>query len=203
MSCSYPEKTIQDVIAFHNHSCPGLALGIRASEYAMQELPDSKPGELVCITETDMCGVDAIQYLTGCTYGKGNLIHRDFGKIAFSFYNRKSSSGLRIILRERTNSDAHQALAQLTSKNLEEQLSDTEQEQLVDLRDAITSQYMNAVLDELFLKIELTSAPPRPARILLSLNCDECSESTMESRTRRFAGKTLCIPCFSKVEQKQ
>ncbi len=35
-----------------------------------------------------MCGVDAIQVLTGCTYGKGNLIHRDLGKMAFSFYRR-------------------------------------------------------------------------------------------------------------------
>jgi len=24
----------------------------------------------------------------------------------------------------------------------------------------------------------------------------------MESRTRRFVGRTLCIPCFLKIEQK-
>ena len=26
--------------------------------------------------------------------------------------------------------------------------------------------------------------------------CDECGEMTMETRTRRFQGRTLCIPCF-------
>jgi formylmethanofuran dehydrogenase subunit E len=43
---------------------------------------------------------------------------------------------------------------------------------------------------------------PRSARILASLICEACGESTMESRTRRFAGKTLCQPCFDRVEQK-
>ncbi|MCA1743557.1 MAG: TraR/DksA C4-type zinc finger protein, partial [Desulfovibrionales bacterium] len=34
------------------------------------------------------------------------------------------------------------------------------------------------------------------------LECQECKESTMESRTRRFDGQVYCIPCFEKVEQK-
>ncbi|MDZ7620494.1 MAG: TraR/DksA C4-type zinc finger protein, partial [Patescibacteria group bacterium] len=37
---------------------------------------------------------------------------------------------------------------------------------------------------------------------LESLPCDACGESTMESRTRRFGGRTLCLPCFQAVEQK-
>ncbi|RQD57627.1 MAG: formylmethanofuran dehydrogenase, partial [Desulfonatronovibrio sp. MSAO_Bac4] len=42
----------------------------------------------------------------------------------------------------------------------------------------------------------------RPAKILDSLECKACNESTMESRTRRFDGQVYCIPCFEKVEQK-
>ena len=30
--------------------------------------------EIVCVTENDACGVDAVQVLTGCTLGKGHLI---------------------------------------------------------------------------------------------------------------------------------
>jgi formylmethanofuran dehydrogenase subunit E len=37
---------------------------------------------------------------------------------------------------------------------------------------------------------------PARARILTSLVCDACGEMTMETRTRRFQGRTLCIPCF-------
>lgn len=36
MGCLLPEKLIEEVIAFHRHSCPGLAMGIRAAEYAMK-----------------------------------------------------------------------------------------------------------------------------------------------------------------------
>ena len=37
--------------------------------------------ELVSIAENDACGVDALRCVTGCTFGKGNLIFRDYGRI--------------------------------------------------------------------------------------------------------------------------
>jgi len=61
---------------------------------------------------------------------------------------------------------------------------------------------MSSNLDELFEVMEPNEVMPRSARILSSLVCEACGEMTMESRTRRFAGKTLCQPCFDKVEQK-
>ena len=66
--------------------CPGLALGVHAARFALDEIgPHAADEEVVAVTETDMCGVDAVQYLTGCTFGKGNLIHQDHGKNAFTF----------------------------------------------------------------------------------------------------------------------
>ena len=73
-------RLIEETIRFHGHSCPGLALGIRAAEVALKESERASDEEVVAVVETDMCGVDAIQYLTGCTFGKGNLIHLDYGK---------------------------------------------------------------------------------------------------------------------------
>jgi formylmethanofuran dehydrogenase subunit E len=91
------EKTIDELQRFHGHMCPGLAIGIRASELALEEIgPHSKDEEIVAVVETDMCGVDAIQFLTGCTFGKGNLIHRDYGKNAFSFYRRSDALQLEL-----------------------------------------------------------------------------------------------------------
>lgn len=86
MSCTFSNDLIEKTISFHGHSCPGLAIGIRAAELALRELGSRE--NLVAVVETDMCGVDAIQFLTGCTYGKGNLIHKDHGKMAFSFNDR-------------------------------------------------------------------------------------------------------------------
>ena len=65
---------------------PGLAIGFKAVEGAIAELglsDDDLPAvdeEIVCVTENDACGVDAVQYLLGCTFGKSNLITRVRGK---------------------------------------------------------------------------------------------------------------------------
>ncbi|MGL1932282.1 MAG: FmdE family protein [Desulfotalea sp.] len=202
MTCTFSANTIEEVISFHGHSCPGLAIGIRAAEYALREMPDVVKNDFVCVTETDMCGIDALQYLTGCTAGKGNLIHRDYGKIAFSFFDRSKNTGFRIFLKDREDYEHHDKNTELMAKKNSGVISAAEQEILSKLREETHHYYMSAPLEELFRKTEVERKPPRPAKILQSLTCDACSEKTMESRTRRFAGETLCIPCFLKVEQK-
>ena len=91
---------------FHGHSCPGLATGVRVAEIALREIgPHSTDEEVVCITETDNCAVDAIQYFTGCTFGKGNLIHLDHGKNVFTFIGRLDGKAVRIARRQSDRSD--------------------------------------------------------------------------------------------------
>lgn len=175
MSCTFPGDLIEKTIAFHGHSCPGLAIGIRAAEYARREFSGTDPADLVCVTETDMCGVDGIQFLTGCTFGKGNLIHRDYGKAAFSFFDKTVERGIRLVFHATAADEG---------------------------REEMKKRIMESDLEDLFTKQVIEQGPPRAARVLDGLTCEECGERTMESRTRRFSGKTLCIPCFGRVEQK-
>ncbi|PLS78993.1 MAG: hypothetical protein CYG59_15500 [Chloroflexi bacterium] len=94
------DETIQKVKAFHGHLCPGLTIGVRVAEIALREIgPHAADEEVVAIVETDMCAVDAIHVLTGCTFGKCNLIHRDYGKNAFTFFRHSDGRALRIITR--------------------------------------------------------------------------------------------------------
>ncbi len=91
-------EMINQIQAFHGHLCPGLAMGIRASEIALERIgKHAVDEEVVAVVETDMCAVDAIQFLTGCTFGKGNLIHRDYGKNAFTFVRRSDNKAIRIL----------------------------------------------------------------------------------------------------------
>ncbi len=202
MSCTYPEEKIKQTIAFHGHSCPGLAIGIRAAELACERLGTPAQSDLVAVAETDMCGLDAIQFLTGCTYGKGNLIHRDHGKMAFSFYDRKTGQGFRALLNPASQTAKWKEMRDLMKKVLGNTANEQEQARSTALRASQTDRYMQLPLEEMFLVEETPAPPPRPARILESLACEQCGEVTMESRTRRFDGQTLCIPCFEKVEQK-
>ena len=202
MSCKLSQETISNVIKFHGHSCPGLRIGIRVSELVRRELGDLPDAHLVCITETDMCGVDAVQYLTGCTYGKGNLIHRDYGKTAFTFFDRETGRGLRCRLRSDVRGDLAGEMSFLQQKIGSGEANQAEQARSKELRRQMEERLMTTDLDQLFEVTAPNVAMPRGARILDSLVCETCGEETMESRTRRFNGQTLCKPCFNKVEQK-
>ena len=176
MSCSLKKELIEDTIAFHGHSCPGLTIGIRASELAIKKMDIQNAENPLCVTETDMCGVDAIQFLTGCSFGKGNLIHKDYGKSAFTFYDRDTHKGFRAVFNDFARKEQ--------------------------VRINRIKQLLEAELTVLFSVEEIEVPPVTPARILKSISCDSCNEMTMESRIRLFDGKNLCIPCFQNVEQK-
>jgi len=202
MSCTISQDIINQTIAFHGHSCPGLAIGIRAAEMAEKQLGKIHQNDLVCVAETDMCGVDAIQFLTGCTAGKGNLIQKDYGKMAFSFYNRRDNSGVRLVFNNSAWGTMNEEFMDLMDRGNRGLLSADEQERLGQMRGEMQQRLMTLPVEEVFTAQPLTDRPPRGARVLASLECADCGERTMESRTRRFAGQTLCIPCYQKVEQK-
>ncbi len=177
MSCSLDKDTIEATIAFHGHNCPGLTIGIRVAELAMEKLQIHTTANSLCVTETDMCGVDAIQFLTGCSFGKGNLVHRDFGKSAFTFFNRDTGEGFRALFRDKSRREGVEKAERIRM-------------------------LLDADLEDLFELQDIDAPPVRPARILKSIACDLCGEHTMESRIRLFAGQKLCSPCFQGVEQK-
>jgi len=202
MPCKLTQEQIDQTISFHGHWCPGLASGIRAAEWALTELcARSYDEELVAVVETDMCGVDAIQFLTGCTFGKGNLIHKDYGKNAFTFYRRSDDKAARLVARPEMFGDAQQTLGQLRRKMQSGDLTEEEKAIWQQIREIITKHIMESDLADLF-EIKKPDEPiPQKARMLSSLVCEKCGESVMESRTRRLQELTLCIPCFEKMER--
>ena len=92
------DTDLREAIQFHGHLCPGLALGFRVAKAALRELKADRPRdeELVAIVENDSCAADAIQFITGATFGKGNLIFHDYGKHVYTFFNRRTNHGVRI-----------------------------------------------------------------------------------------------------------
>lgn len=199
---SISQKLIQATIDFHGHSCPGLAIGMRSAEWVLDRFGRSPDEEIVAVVETDMCAVDAIQFLLGCTFGKGNLIHLDYGKAAFTFHSRKKDKSMRIVVRPNGTDDPDDELMALRTKRLKTELSPEEQDHLKKAMAKRIKQIMEADIDKLFEVKPSQSPLPRKARILESLTCSECGEATMESRTRRLFGQTLCTPCFEALESR-
>ena len=195
-------EMIEKTIEFHGHWCPGLATGLRAAELALSQVGHSKDEEVVAVVETDMCAVDAIQFLTGCTFGKGNLMYLDHGKVAFNFYRRSDGKSVRIVSRPQAFDELRQQMEPLHKKMLTQELSEAEKKELRDIRAQVCDAIMQAPLEEIFEIKPVDRPAPKKARIMTSLTCAACGEPVMETRTRRFDQKTLCIPCFEALEKR-
>ncbi|MEJ2313422.1 MAG: FmdE family protein [Nitrospirota bacterium] len=193
-------KTLDDVSEFHGHVCPGLAIGYRVARFAMGKLgPKAEDEELVAVVENDSCAVDAVQVLTGCTFGKGNLIHRDYGKQVYTFMKRPSGEALRVsvewVTPEETEEEKEAWERYMKGDRSEDVLTVVHRRKSRKI-EAI----MNASDEDLFAvswpEVEL----PPEARIYRSVRCELCGEKVMEPRARLREGKTVCIPCFDKAD---
>ncbi|MCL2707419.1 MAG: formylmethanofuran dehydrogenase subunit E family protein [Dehalococcoidia bacterium] len=87
--------------AYHGHECPGLAIGVKICEAVVEKMNVSPAfnEELVCITENDACGVDAIQALMNCTIENGNLIYNNNDKQVFTVIKYGSGQCMRFSLK--------------------------------------------------------------------------------------------------------
>lgn len=195
--------TINRARQFHGHLCAGLTIGIRASDIALREIgPHSADEEVVAIVETDMCAVDAIQLLTGCTFGKGNLIHLDYGKNAYTFIRRSDGKAIRIVTRpDGWPPDAPERKA-IFERMRAGAASAEDERRYAELQEERALAVMGIPEEQLFEVKEVAAIVPKHARLNASLRCEECGEPTMETRIRRFAGRSLCIPCFEQVESR-
>lgn len=190
-------ETVDRVQQFHGHMCPGLAMGIRAAEIALDRIgPHAGDEEVVAIVETDMCGVDGIQFLTGCTFGKGNLIHKDYGKNAYTFCRRSDRKAIRVVTKPDGWGEKDPQWERLFAAVRAGTATAEERQRFGMLHVARAEQVLAAPIEDLYDVVEVSMPMPKRARIHSSLPCAECGESTMETRVRLFNGHQLCAPCF-------
>ena len=189
------DDDFKEAAEFHGHTCPGLAIGYRIAKYVKEHYPRSQDEELVCIAENKSCSIDAIQFMLGCTAGKGNLLFRDYGKQAFTFYSRNKNKALRIYFR----GGILKGMDELRQKMARGELGPEDRERMAAFRSQATEKVLSA-RDEDILKIEEVDIPaPEKARIYPSLKCEECGEEFMEILGRMAGGKVLCKGCFERL----
>jgi formylmethanofuran dehydrogenase subunit E len=191
-------KTFEEVVAFHGHACPGLALGYRVSLLAIKELGErASDEELVAIVENDSCAVDAVQVVTGCTFGKGNLIFRDYGKQVYTFIKRPGGKGIRISVDflPSEETDEEKKMWERYSKG---DRSDRVLRAVHARRTKKMDMILHAKDEDLFRLSRKKMTLPDEAEIYPSIRCALCNEKVMEARARVRNGKIVCIPCSEK-----
>jgi len=182
---------------FHGHVCGGLAIGYVAAKAGMEWLEEQRAldEELVVIVETDACCVDAIQVLAGCTFGKGNLIYKDYGKMGFTFFNRRTGQGVRLSMKPDTFR-VNDRQIELFRKTRDGSINDAEREELSTLGSQRTVEVLNTRAEDLFSMTPVTAGMPDKARIEPSKPCSRCGEPTMASKLEAVDGHMVCRGCL-------
>lgn len=170
MNTSYEEA-----VKFHGHSCPGLAIGYRMTLAALDHLNiiRARDEELVAIVENDACGTDAVQFISGCTFGKGNFIFRDHGKMVYVFYKREGGKAVRVSRK----TDAKKQFEGLS-------------------RQEIIETILKAPTYDIIQCQEIDMEAPEYAKLVPTIICDLCGETVMETKSKVLNKKRICIPCY-------
>lgn len=185
-----------DAVRFHGHACPGLAYGFRVAQAALRKLGERSRDEgLVAVVENRSCAVDAIQVVSGCTFGKGNMILTDHGKQVYSFMNRQTGKGIRLaVIWQPPPED--QEIKQLF-KDTNNGIRTPEMIRALHAHKGAKIKAILAAPEEDLLKIEeKIFTPPPLAQVFKSLRCSQCNEKVMEPMAKKQDGKTFCQPCL-------
>jgi formylmethanofuran dehydrogenase subunit E len=186
-------------VEFHGHICPGLSIGYKAAKAAMAWLEENRAEdeELVAIVETDNCGADALQVLTGCTFGKGNFFYRDYGKQAFTLAERKSGRAVRLALKPGVLelSERHR---HLIDQLWEGRATEAERKEFQALHLKRSREVLEMDPGDLFTIQRINLSLPPKARIDGSKPCPLCGELTMSSKMVPFEDKEICRACREK-----
>jgi len=190
-------EEFKQCVDFHGHVCPGIAIGFQAVKAGMSELAATRAEdeELVAVVETDACSADAVQVLTGCTFGKGNFFYRDYGKMALTLLSRKTGKGVRVcqVPQARTTNDEHRTLMDKVRTGT---ATGNEENRFRELHLERCSDILGTPLEDLFTVKPAEMEMPEKARIEPSELCDRCGESAMGSKLEKLENEKVCRGCL-------
>ncbi len=181
----------------HGHLCPGQVLGVRMVMLGCERLRifDPKPAKrLIVFVETDRCGADAVQTVTGCTLGKRTLKFVDHGKLAATFVDTKTGDAVRVCALE----SARDAASRFAPDESDRHQAQLRAYKSLPNRELFSVEEVSVVLNEADL-------PGRPHKRVI---CDRCGEGVNDGRDVSTDGQTLCLACangtyYARVGQRQ
>ena len=189
-------------LAFHGHLCPGLSIGYRAAKAGLDWLAENRSAdeELIAIVENDACGCDAVQVLTGCTFGKGNFIFKDHGKQVFTFLARRSGKAVRVALKPDAFAPDERHM-ELMRKLREKKATGQDKEEFRRLHEQRSYEVLGRPAEDLFTIEPVEAELPARARIHASSPCERCGEMTMVTRLEEVNGRKICRECLGRGKE--
>jgi len=180
------EILLQKAEVAHGHMCAGQILGVRMSLLGLKSLGIENPlgsdrKKLVCYVEIDRCATDAIGMVTGCRLGKRTLKFRDWGKMAATFVDISSDTGVRIVALENSRELARELHPEIENKSHQQMLAYSE------------------LPDEQLFRLERVRVAVNPSELpgykTDRVVCVRCGEGINFGRFEEVSGQQLCLTC--------
>jgi formylmethanofuran dehydrogenase subunit E len=180
------ETLLQKAEVAHGHMCAGQILGVRMSLLGLKSLGIEEPlgadrKRLVSYVEIDRCATDAIAMVTGCRLGKRTLKFRDWGKMAVTFVDLSSESGVRVVALENSRDLARELHPEVESRS---------QQQMLAYRELGDDQLFR--LQRVRVHVDASELPGyKTDRVV----CARCGEGINFGRFEVVADQRLCLTC--------
>ncbi len=189
-------------VQFHGHTCPGLAIGFRAAQLALRELfKEDIPLEKRW-TQVDSsycaCGIDAVQILTGCSTGKGNLVVKDWGKEVYTFGISGKPEALRIVIKK--EAWPPDKFWETRKKVMSGEAGEEERENFLQMREKATKAALELSEEDFCTYSWIKKEFPAKKYEFKLVDCPSCGEPVQENRLQEWEGKNVCGSCLENMQ---
>jgi formylmethanofuran dehydrogenase subunit E len=191
------DPEFKGAVDFHRHLCLDIAIGYRAAKVLMRQMGDQMKNmkELVALVGNETCALDAIQEVTGCTFGKRNLYLTNIGKPVYILQNTKTGQGVRAYCTYWDTFD-HQELRRVRKEATSPTATAEQKAAFQKLTDGKISEILAAPESALFSVTNVTLPPPPKSGKYDAEPCDACGEHTNVALLTESEGKRLCKECL-------
>lgn len=198
----------------HGHFCPGSALGVMASLWALKDkdwdlLASEGMEDLMAVVEINACFADGVQAVSGCTLGNNALVYRDLGRLAVTFAVRGKDEGVRVRVRPDFRYRIDRAVPEfypLMETVVKNRAGSAEDEAAFkDKGREAAFAILQRPFEDFLIREKVRTDLPEYAPITKRAVCPVCGEDVMSTKIiSEGAARGLCLICgespFSQVE---
>lgn len=198
MDLNDPKKVLMNALDFHGHRCWASVAGVRVGFAALRALGVKRSGgrQLHAFIEIGedhggMCFGDGVQFVTGCTLGKGNMDKTPLGKLAVTLIERHTNRAVRVSYKPTLQKAiAESAFMTKRGQGIEpDDIPEAEQMELVDL--VWNAPEADVLTVEPVFQFDRDWLP----EIMGFVPCAACHELTARAYLRVVGEKHVCIAC--------
>ena len=194
------DSELEFIKFFHDGIISGpYALGVKLTLAALDYLKIKKPKikDLLVIAETRHCFIDGIQVIAKTTFGCGDLVIKNYGKLAFTMLHKESGRAIRVSVKP----DFQIKMTEF-SNNLRDLFKKGEQDKIINLTKSFGKEIMEMKNQDLCIieEVEITdnSIIENASKKHKEHNCENCGESILDYAIEEINGKILCKVCAKK-----